>query len=227
MKMKKFGALVMAGVMALSLVTSALATSVDVTDAAKGANVKVTGTTMLPTIKLTVPASAGIVLNPYKMKLATDLSAVDTASGTATTKVVSAIYNIENLSNVKVKVGVTATGTATGVTFAKASVAAIENKDKQAFVKMEMITGNASITSAGTAFDSVPDTQTLILSTTAAKLATPIELAAGTGTALGTTGGVLSFRFTGDTSKTPTTPWTAKDTVGATLAFTFIPQDAA
>lgn len=223
MKMKKIGALIMACVMALSLAATAFATDATVTDPAKGASVKVTGSTLLPTIKLTVPTAAGVVLNPYGMKLKDDLTGLD-SGGTISGKVVSAISNITNLSDVKIKVGVTATATATGLTLAKASVASITGKDKQAFVKLEMITADDANSDAD-AFGT-PEGE-IILATAATSLKTPIELAASTDGNSAAAGGVLAFRFTGDTSSEPTTAWTNKDTVTANLAFTFTPMDAA
>lgn len=240
MKTKKLTALLLAGLMAMSLVTSAFATSTttDVTDASKGATVKVTGESIVPTIKLVVPNGGKIVLNPYAMKIKATLDGKATSSDSdpLTDKVLSAVNYIENQSDVAVKVGVTVTGTAaTGVTFAKASVAETANKDKQVFVQLVM--KSVSVADYGnkatTPITLDPDDDTkLTLSATAVTLKAEdqITLDAGTGSALSSTGtaeGILAFQFQGDTSATPTTPWTNRDTVGATLAFTFAPQDVA
>lgn len=233
MTMKKMTALLLAVVMSLSLAATAFAVDATISDAAKGANVKVTGTTTVPTIKLVVPSSAAVVLNPYAMKLNSDLSGAVDTSGTVQSKVISPVYFIQNQSNIDIKVGVTATGTATGVTFAKASVAAVENKDKQAFVQMVMkgIEKDDYDGHASTPVTLDPDAdKKLVLAATAASLKADdqITLVAGDGTALAASGNaVLAFQFQGDTSKTPITPWSNKDVVGATLAFTFAPQDVA
>lgn len=227
MTMKKMTALALAVVMCLSLAVSAFAA--DVTDATKGANVKVSGVTTVPTIKIEVPTAAAVVLNPYAMKLKSDLSGVIDTSGTNQEKVISPVYAVINKSNIDIKVGVTATGTATGVTFAKASVAAVANKDKQAFVKLVMKGASKTDATTGLASNTFANTDpSLVLSTTAASLKADqqVTMVAGDGTDAAATGNAaMVFQFQGDTSATPTTPWTNKDVVGATLAFTFAPQD--
>lgn len=227
MTMKKMTALALAVVMCLSLAATAFA--VDVTDATKAANVKVTGTTTVPTIKIEVPAAAAVVLNPYAMKLNADLSgAVDSASGTEQSKVISPVYAIKNMSNIDIKVGVTATGTATGVTFSSSSVATLANKEKKAFVQLVMKAVEDG--DAATATLDPENDKVLVLSTTAVTLKAEdqLTLVAGDGENVASSGNSdLVFQFQGDTSATPTIPWTNKDVVGANLAFTFAPQDVA
>lgn len=237
MKMKKLASLVLAGVMSLSLATSALATTAPaVTDVSKATTVKVPGTTVLPTIKIVMPSDVKVLLNPYNMKLKADYSGeIDTAATGTQKKVISPVYFIQNQSNIEIKVGVTATGTAsTGVTLESASVAsATVDATKKAFVQLVM---KAVAVSAFTAHDTTPVTlantdNPLVLGTAPVSLAAGSEIAlkAGTGEALSATNTdtcVLAFQFQGDTSKSTST-WTAKDTVGATLAFTFMPQDVA
>lgn len=223
MTMKKMTALALTVVMCLSLAATAFAA--DVTDATKGANLTVKGSTTVPTIKIEVPTAAAVVLNPYAMKLNSDLSGAVDSGSSEQSKVISPVYDIKNKSNIDIKVGVTATGTATGVEFAKASAADVTGK-KQAFVQLVM-KGVASDDAATATLDPENDT-VLVLSATAAalKAENQITLVAGDGENAAATGNSdMVFQFQGDTSKNPTTPWTNKDVVNATLAFTFAPQD--
>jgi len=73
------------------------------------------GTTQAPTIKITVPATGTVTVNPYKM-------AVSVGGSDVTDQIISATQFIDNASDVAVKVSAQVTGTAAGnLAFATAS----------------------------------------------------------------------------------------------------------
>ena len=65
MNFKKIMSTALAGVMALSLSVPALAAAN--TETSLTQNTEVTGSTEAPTIKITVPATNTVIVNPYKM----------------------------------------------------------------------------------------------------------------------------------------------------------------
>lgn len=102
MKFKKLfaSAIAMSMVMAMSLPTFAVETDLS-------QNTEITGTTSAPTIKIVVPSTGTVVLNPYKMS-------VESGDEEVTDTIISATQYIENHSNVDIQVNAAATGTVAG-----------------------------------------------------------------------------------------------------------------
>ena len=125
MKMKKIMSAALAGAMALSMTATAFAAGNGSIE--EPSEIEVTGTTKVPTISITVPTSAAVTLNPYKLDVTID-------SATKQDQVISAVYYIVNGSDVAIETEATVTGVAEGATFAAASVASSSDKTKQVYL---------------------------------------------------------------------------------------------
>ena len=214
MKFKKLVSTALAGAMALSLSVPAFAADTDLEQ-----STNITGTTQAPTIKITVPATGAVTVNPYKM-------AVSVGGSDVTDQIISATQYIENASDVALKVSAEVTGTAAGnLAFATASTQGSRAPTTNSvFMYFEMVASDDGSTEPtwATAYDSKAATQILV-STKATKKADMLTLAAGTGTAAASAGGYAAFHLAGDAASTPTTAWAAADKADVAIAFTFTP----
>lgn len=203
--MKKFLSTVLALVMALSLCVPAFAadTVLNGVDAlAEDATVEVTGTTKTAEVKVTVPTTGSIVLNPYELQYEVSQGVTDDA------QIISSAQYIVNESDLPIKVSTTVTGTIEGTAeFQAADATAVT--DKKA-VHLEF---NIGATSNGTTESSSYETKAL------AKTATPFTDI--TMDKKGDANPAISFKFTGDAAKNPDSPWTTEDVIGATIVFSF------
>lgn len=213
--MKKFVSMFLALVMALALTIPAMASS---------GTVKVDGSIQVPTLNVVLPTTASMIMNPYNMTVKLDPK---DATKTSTDQIISPTMEVKNLSNIGIQVGISVSGT-TGkgdVTFAASSAAASTTKEAYIYVAFEIGDTGLDVTDTnGTG------NETVVLSTTAAEpttFATTVAAASGNTLAASTdaktpaTNGVLGFKFFGDTGNVTT--WTDKDTLGASIAFTFTP----
>lgn len=208
MKFRKVMSALLAGAMVLSMSATAFASTTDITTVdgmTEGQVIEVTGKTNTANIKITVPTTGSIVLNPYGLSYTDEV--VTTAS---TAQVISAVQAIKNESELPVKVSTSVTGTIEGATFATAT--AVAENEKKVFLEfgVEKI---ANVADGAKPVLTSPTKKTL---STAAVNFDPITLDEKTGAKPS-----LAFGFTGDASKNPTNAWTADDIVGATIAFTF------
>ena len=195
MKFKKLVSTALAGAMALSLSLSVPAFAAGNTDTSLEQSTDITGTTQAPIIKITVPATGTVTVNPYKM-------AVSVGGSDVTDQIISATQYITNASNVAIKVGAEVTGTAAGnLAFATASTQTKAVLTNSVFMYFEM--------------DVADKTDT--------KKADMLTLASGTGTAAASAGGYAAFHLAGDAASTPTTAWAAADKADVAIAFTFTP----
>lgn len=213
MKMKKLVSAALAGAMALSLSTTALAASVS--DVSEPVEVEVSGTTEVPTIKISVPASGSVILNPYRLDV--EIGEKDDGSAlTSSSQVISATQYIVNESDLAVNVTTSVTGTADGAKFSAATVGA------DATEKLVYLTFNIAATTDG---ETEPTTWGTAkpLSTTAVTFdAIKMDKKGGTNVAVG-------YKLEGDATANPKEAWTTDDTVGAMVTFTFdlVANDAA
>lgn len=164
----------------------------------------------LPTIKVTVPTTANLALNPYKMEVENE------EGDTLTDKIVTVDSVISNESDVKVAVNVSSfkatVGTDSAVVFASAPFT--EGKEpttKSVFAYLDIVGEDEE----HKPFDKTADGQ-LVLSDKAAKKDNMFVLDAEDGTA--------KFAIKGDVASKPTIAWTEKDTFETSLKFTFTPQ---
>lgn len=223
--MKKVLSAALALMLAAAMATPALATttgSQEITDPSKLANGvtnKVTGTTSVGTLKITVPTTNAVVLNPYALSVnVTAEGKEDNTSGSAVTdQVISPAQAIKSESTSKVKVSAIVTGTAGGnVKFATASLAS-DTTTKTNSVFMKLVAAAPDTT--GVASDPLAAITEAKSITVATKSSAKTEL--GTLDEGDTTPQYLQFQLQGDAVKSPTNPWTTRDTVGATIAFSF------
>lgn len=212
MNFKKMMSGALAAVMALSLSATAFATSNKVTDLTEGAQLDLTSVTKGAVIEVLVPSSAMIALNPYQMnvKLEDGKLVDDTAAGA---QVISPVYKIENRSSLQIDVDVAVTGTLNGegMEFAAAKPATGDTK-KSVFVQMQYGPGTTSATT-------VTGTKKLTLAAEEVK-GEKQTMAAYDKDSTTATSNYL-FTFSGNLNAKSTTAWTADDTIGATIAFTF------
>lgn len=213
MKFKKLISTALAGVMSLSLAATAFATG------ALSQSMDITGTTQAPTIKITVPATGTVTVNPYKME-------VTVGGDKVTDQIISATQYIENASNVAVKVSAEVTGTPAGnLTLATATTQgtkAVTTNSVFMYFEMAVVDAGDATPTWATAYDSKSATQILVGSK-AAKKADMLTLAAGDGSDAASAGGYAAFHLAGDAASTPTTAWVAADKVDVAIAFTFTP----
>ena len=127
MNFKKIMSTALAGVMALSLSVPALAAAN--TETSLTQNTEVTGSTEAPTIKITVPATNTVIVNPYKMTVQ------NAAGDDVTDQIVSATKYIKNESDVALKVSAEVTGKPAGaLTLATASTQGGTRADRKSVV---------------------------------------------------------------------------------------------
>lgn len=218
MKMKKLMSAALAGVMALSMGATALASGTTVTDLSEGAELELTSVTKGATIRIAVPTSLTIGLNPYEMNVKLDNGKLvdDTAAGA---QVISPIYKLENQSTLPIDVAISVAATAEGVTLLTSGTT-IPSTDtsKSAIVQMKYIAGQPSATEltalpGGTATTITLDAENTVAGSKTATMAVPNDTTP--------TSSNLYFTFEGKLNKKAATAWTSEDIVGATIAFTF------
>lgn len=217
--MKKITSMFLALVMALALAIPAYAEE----------TLQVEGTIQLPTVNVVLPTAASMILNPYELEV--KLNKND-ATG-VTDQIISPVMMVKNLSNIGIQVGVTAQGTLGRGEATFKSTTAAASTNKEVFVYAMFQIGDDTMTDADFTAPTTPaDGDRIVVLSDTAK---PVTKLAPTDTAVKSGGdlnvlaatsgktpaanGVLGFKFFGDASKTAA--WTDKDTVGATLVFTF------
>lgn len=201
MKMKKLMSAALAGALALSLSVPAFAadTTVGMDGLSEGAIVEVTGKTETATVRILVPATGDIILNPYKLDVDVDGSPVQT-------QIISSTQYIVNESNLPVKVSTKVTGTIEGADFS--ATTAVAEKTKKVNLKFGIAATSAKDTEPGSFTEkALAKTETAFDDITMDKK--------------GGANPVIGYKFSGDASENPDTPWTQDDIVGATIAFSF------
>lgn len=249
--MKKMLSMIMAIAMVASLAVTAFAsstsdsyvgvsggnpdasTSENITDTNKAFTSTVKSKVKAPTIKVTIPTTNNVYLNPYKMT-------VNVAGSEKSDEIVGVPTVIKSASDCKLAFSAVVTGKAsTGVTLEKASVKDSDGKDtkKTNSVYMFVYFGQAQTTTdpAAAAALSVPtadgavkftatedaNANAILVQTTASKSTKVLELADGSANAQ-----YGAFVIGGDIVAAPDTPWTEKHTVDVTVALSIAPVQA-
>lgn len=235
MKLKKLACLCLASVMALALAVPSFAAAKTQTDGefdTAGANtVSVTGSTEVPTLKVTIPTTTKLIINPYGMTVTANTTlGVTNMTDKENAQVISPTYYATNLTkaNVKVKVSaVGANGGSAGSDFALSEKPIATQKsatDRVVFLYVDTAIASKDqekVTWPG--FSSKATDSQAVITTTAATVKNEYVLAASAdGTALAKNGGVLAFKIDGDANGNPDSAkaWTADDTANVTLTFT-------
>ena len=228
---RKLMAAALATTLVLSSSVLAFADDQNITDIAGLATGKeITGTSTVnsPTIKVTVPASADIIINPFKMEYTNDSITTPNKS-----QVISAEQSIKNESDVAVAVNVAELKAepSEGVTSGGKVTA------KTAFMYLEVVDKNATFAEK---YDAKAATQMAIpgiaASDTKTKAASKTNIITLGKKADATA--EAKFKIGGDVVANPTKidtsskatiddPWTSSDTISVKLKLTFTPQVAA
>lgn len=250
--MKKMLSMIMAIAMVASLAVTAFAsstsdsyvgvsggnpdasTSENITDTNKAFTSTVKSKVKAPTIKVTIPTTNNVYLNPYKMT-------VNVAGSEKSDEIVGVPTVIKSASDCKLAFSAVVTGKAsTGVTLEKASVKDSDGKDtkKTNSVYMFVYFGQgqtktdpdsaAAITAPAAGDSSLVFTATedtpanaIVVQTTASKSTKVLELADGSANAQ-----YGAFVIGGNIVAAPDTPWTDKHTVDVTVALSIAPVQA-
>lgn len=214
--MKKLASLGLASALALSVAAPALAASGDVT----GGTSMDAGTTTLPTVNVVVPGTSKVILNPYQMKTKIDGGLV-ADSYFAIDSIVSQPVTIENKGNIAVRLDASFKATKTGaVTYVGEPWTDAEEPTKnQVHAWLEVQKG--SNPSFETAYNEEKTNQILFTEksvTTAVKKTGIVEKLDVNETA--------SFKISGKAAKSPDQAWSLADTIGAQVAWTFVPLES-
>lgn len=216
MKFKKIMSAVLAGAMALSMSAVAFAS---------GNETKVTGSTEVPTINVTVPTTAAFVVNPYGLSLDHDN---DNATPDVTDQIISDVAYLKSTTETALRVTATVTGEAKGNT--KLATATTQGAKapttNSVFLYFEIGKATADDGNGdptwGTAYDAKATNQILVAAkaTTKADVVVMDKCPDPTDADSAT---IAAYRLAGDAVSAPAVAWAATDTVDVTVAFTFLP----
>lgn len=167
----------------------------------------------LPEIRVTVPSTASIFINPYEMSVEID-------GGASTDQIISTPAAIKNESPVPLSVNVTITGYLKEnciMRLASESVKDSDTTSKCAFIYFEIV---ASDSTAGDWAETYDPEKHLLVRTGSRTMRNIVTLDAVDGD-----NPYGAFRLTGDCVAYPRTEWTEEDGLDAKIAFTFVPQE--
>jgi len=247
--MKKFVAILVTGVMLLSLCVTAFAATPATTATEKSESLTVGAVTAVPNIKVTMPklGKNPVVINPYKLTYSQQVNGADLATP-SDDQVISPVYSIKNESDVTLGLDVTVTGTVAG-TFALVQPSESvttntvqESQKNEAIVKL-LVQANVATPADGAAFEELQEAGDAPTANETTKLydadaVVPIVLDKKAVTAGGTltcnkpelaedgktiVPNNICFQFTGAAASNPKTAWTAADSLTAAIVFSFKP----
>ena len=221
MTFKKVLSAVMAGAMVLSMGLTAFATAATPSGqvALEGEEVyeiEVGGATQVATIKVQVPEVVGFIVNPYKLDAKNEEIGIGTTGNTA---IVSPLQKIVNKSDFKISVGGKVYGVENSeeakLKAALTTPSGTTKAPKEAVINfLDMKGGNAATTRLDKDTSGVASVNPTTTETGVDLTAVELDKASGTNDA-------YLFNFDGDATADPATAWTAGDTFGATISFTF------
>lgn len=214
MKAKNIASLIAAVALMLCMAVPAHATSKTV----------ITATFKAPTIRVSVPSTGKVYINPAKLSISASTGVRFDAAANVVPQVVSAPSCIRNESEVPVEVNISATGTVSsgsGITLVKTSTAGSTSKNKNLFMFLQMKAVDADTASdlESITWDSTYNAENHVLIGTTAKSKNAIVT-------LDEKDGDNSygaFLLSGDCITKPTKPWKSTDKLNVNVVFTFTP----
>ena len=217
--MKKLFALLLSCALMLGATTTALAADEEATPDENGVykiETEIESSVKAPTIKVTVPTTGAVGINPYGMEFE-----VDGLDEAATDKIISPVQFIKNESDVAISVDVSVSATpAEGVTLATAALKGTETT-KSVFLYFEIANAEDASTEPTWADAYNAKTAGHVIVGTEAKPTVKtgvVQLAAGDDAAT-----YAAFHMAGDVASKSAKPWADTDTVDVKIAFTFNP----
>jgi len=227
---KKLFSLVMAVAMIAALAVPSFASSVVSGTGSQEGKVPLTGATALPTVKVTIPTSGKVILNPYKMAVADAGNSTEVAaSNSIDDQVLSASHEIKNETQAPMKVGISIKATpSTGVELATKACTGKETT-KSVFMFAELLYAGTEQKTAQNLKDlwaapaDVNDKcyPQIIASTEEKGNANFFTVPPA---ASASAPNYLYWTIRGNAATAPEEKWTAADTVGADVVFTFTPD---
>lgn len=235
--------LALALVLAIAVPTFATPNVDDQTKMASGIENTMTGGTKVPAIKVTVPTSGAVVLNPYSMgvKIGADGAMSDNGTANITgNTVISPTYRITSQSDVEIKVNASVTGevpSGSEAAFAAATThGAKPTTTKSVYLVMDFVNeapadavskaepatwgvSQSKDSSTGViSYTGIDRTKNITISKSAQVLADAGILAKTDGTKFS----AVAFHVIGDAASAPTNGWKSTDTVNVKTTFTFV-----
>jgi len=207
MKLKKLLSFVMAG-MCVSTLT-APATAANVT--------KISAVCRLPEIKVTVPSTGRVYINPYKIP-------VNIGASENSGQIISLPASIANNSEVPIEVNVTVTGkpkSGSTLTLSQTSTKDSDETSKKVFLYFEMQATDPGTDLTTLTWDSAYNADKHVIINGQKKDNIVKLSAAENGKA--TEGGIGAFHIAGDAVQSPENEWNDTDGVDVDIAFTFTP----
>lgn len=214
MKAKHLVSLIAAVALVLCMALPAYATSKTV----------ITATFKAPTIRVSVPSTGKVYINPTKLTLSSSTGVQFDEEKNVVPQVVSVPNCIRNESEVPIEVNISAKGTVSsgsGITLVKTSTSGSTSKSKNLFMFLQMKAVDESDAKdlENVRWDSVydADEHVLIGTTTASKNAIVTLDEADGEKSYG------AFLLSGDCITEPTKPWKSTDKLNVNVVFTFTP----
>ena len=208
---KKLASFALALAMCLALALPAFATQTS--------RLSSTLESMLPELAMTMPDSATIILNPYRMATTTSGTGIDSGDRF---QIMNAVFSVVSATTAKVHVSATVTGTAKGATFATAAIAPGDT-NKNVYLTLTHAISHSATAAVPVADDATSPTNVLVVSDSEQTLNWDLPAASPVGTETTNTPQRVDLQFGGNCSDSPESPWTSSDTVSCSFVFTVNP----
>lgn len=193
----------------ICLSTQAFATSIS-----DSFGMTITGAYQAPRIEVVVPATAEVVINPYRLP-------VSIGSDETDAQIMSSYACIQNKSEVPISVSATVIGAVKAGSDMRLSSVTTQGTtltSKSAFVYFEMQSSDSSDPDDVYWDDEFDAQKHIVVRTTAKTMKDIVSLGMD-----GDYGCFGAFRLTGDCVANPRKPWTENDGINVTISFTFSP----